>query len=60
MVHPDKCSHPRAKDAFEVVGAAQKDLLDEEQRKRLDFLLTFAKGAPVGLGLAWKACRDLD
>ncbi|PRW44555.1 J domain-containing spf31 [Chlorella sorokiniana] len=43
MVHPDKCKHPRAKDAFEVIGAAQKAILDEEQRKKLDFLLDHAK-----------------
>lgn len=42
-VHPDKCSHPRAKDAFEIVGNAQKDLLNEEKRKTLDFLLSHAK-----------------
>lgn len=44
MVHPDKCKHPRAKDAFEVIGAAHKALLDEEQRAKLKFLLDHAKG----------------
>ena len=48
MVHPDKCKHPRAKDAFEVIGAAQKALLDEEQRTKLAFLLSHAKGAAPG------------
>ncbi|GAB4816579.1 hypothetical protein N2152v2_003625 [Parachlorella kessleri] len=43
MVHPDKCKHPRAKDAFEIIGAAQKDLLDEERRKGLDYVLGVAK-----------------
>lgn len=43
MVHPDKCKHPRAKDAFEVIGAAQKELLDEEKRAKLEFLLNHAK-----------------
>lgn len=42
-VHPDKCTHPRAKDAFEVIGHAQKELLNEEKRKALDFLLGVAK-----------------
>lgn len=42
-VHPDKCSHPRAADAFEILGNAQKDLLNEEKRKTLDFLLSHAK-----------------
>ncbi|PSC75268.1 J domain-containing spf31 [Micractinium conductrix] len=43
MVHPDKCKHARAKDAFEVIGAAQKDLMDEERRNKLAFLLNHAK-----------------
>ena len=42
-VHPDKCTHPRAKDAFEMIGHAQKELLNEEKRKGLDFLLGVAK-----------------
>jgi DnaJ family protein C protein 8 len=42
-VHPDKCSHPRAKDAFEIIGHAQKELLNEDKRKSLDFLLGVAK-----------------
>lgn len=47
MVHPDKCKHARAKDAFEVIGAAHKALLDEEQRAKLGFLLDHAKGGWV-------------
>jgi curved DNA-binding protein CbpA len=54
MVHPDKCKHPRAKDAFEVIGAAHKDLLDEESRKGLDYVLGVARGARVAwLSRAW-------
>ena len=45
MVHPDKCRHPRAKDAFEVIGAANKDLQDEDRLGKLAFLLNHAKGA---------------
>ena len=44
MVHPDKCKHARAKDAFEVIGAAAKDLENEETRAKLSFLLNHAKG----------------
>lgn len=53
MVHPDKCKHPRAKDAFEVIGAAHKALLDEEQRAKLAFLLDHAKGAAGAVGQHW-------
>ena len=55
MVHPDKCRHPRSKDAFEIIGHAQKELLDEERRKVLDFLLGHAKGEERagGEGARW-------
>ena len=42
-VHPDKCNHPNAKNAFEIIGFAQKELLDEEKRERLDFILNAAR-----------------
>lgn len=42
-VHPDKCSHPRAKDAFELIGVAQKELLDDEKRDNVVRTLTVAK-----------------
>ena len=53
MVHPDKCKHARAKDAFEILGEAQKLLLDEERRENVLFLLAHARGeswAPPGGG----------
>ncbi|CAD7703164.1 unnamed protein product [Ostreobium quekettii] len=43
MVHPDKCSHPRAREAFEVLGEAHKLLLDGERREQLDFALGVAR-----------------
>lgn len=36
MVHPDKCSHPQAHQAFVTLNKAFKDLLDPEKRKALD------------------------
>jgi len=56
-VHPDKCSHPRAKDAFEIIGHAQKELLNEEKRKSLDFLLGVAKEEVVK---EWKKAAKHD
>lgn len=44
MVHPDKCQHPQAKAAFEVIGAALKDLKDPDKKATLDFFLNYAKG----------------
>eukprot|EP00884_Botryococcus_braunii_P004679 jgi/Botrbrau1/14211/Bobra.0254s0001.1 len=43
LVHPDKCKHPLAKDAFEVLGNAQKQLLDEEKAHELRYVLTMAR-----------------
>ena len=44
MVHPDKCKHPRATDAFEVLGNANKSLSDEEHVRELRHALTLARG----------------
>ena len=44
MVHPDKCKHPRATDAFEVLGIASKELGDEEKTRELLYILNLARG----------------
>ncbi|XP_008807128.1 uncharacterized protein LOC103719586 [Phoenix dactylifera] len=36
MVHPDKCSHPQAHQAFVILNQAFKDLQDPDKRKALD------------------------
>ncbi|XP_050375357.1 uncharacterized protein LOC126792890 [Argentina anserina] len=36
LVHPDKCSHPQAQEAFVKLNKAFKDLQDPEKRKVLD------------------------
>ncbi|KAL9256787.1 GPALPP motifs-containing protein [Drosera capensis] len=36
MVHPDKCSHPQAHQAFVKLNKAFKDLQDPDKRKTLD------------------------
>lgn len=43
MVHPDKCKHPKASDAFDILGEAQKDLLDEANRERILKILDVAR-----------------
>ncbi len=47
LVHPDKCSHPQAKDAFEIVNAASKQLQDEDRRRELVHVLNLARGEQV-------------
>ena len=44
MVHPDKCSHVRAKEAFEVLNSANNDLQSEERRREVIHVLNMAKG----------------
>ncbi|KAK9107673.1 hypothetical protein Syun_023684 [Stephania yunnanensis] len=36
MVHPDKCSHPQAHQAFVALNKAFKDIQDPDKRKALD------------------------
>ena len=43
LVHPDKCSHPQAAAAFDVLGAAHKELLDEQKREGLMAVLNLAR-----------------
>ncbi|KAK9810532.1 hypothetical protein WJX72_012264 [[Myrmecia] bisecta] len=42
LVHPDKCKHPRAEDAFQVLGNAQKELMEPEKMTELRYLLNVA------------------
>ena len=44
MVHPDKCEHPKAQDAFETLGQAQQQLNNEDKMKELIYVLTLARG----------------
>lgn len=43
LVHPDKCKHPQASTAFEVLGEALKQLSDEEHRNFTDQVLNTAR-----------------
>src|SRR5215472_349428 len=36
FIHPDKCKHPQAPDAFDRLKKAQTELMDEKARARLD------------------------
>lgn len=56
-VHPDKCSHPRAHEAFEIIGHAQKELLDPEKKARLDLMLGTAKDSVIR---DWKKAAKSD
>ena len=47
LVHPDKCKHPRAQDAFEVLGHANKQLQEPDKVKELMYTLNLARGEPL-------------
>ncbi|KAA6418637.1 MAG: hypothetical protein FRX49_11462 [Trebouxia sp. A1-2] len=36
LIHPDKCAHPRANDAFQAVSKVSKELQDVSKRKAID------------------------
>eukprot|EP00891_Asterochloris_glomerata_P000951 jgi/Astpho2/951/gw1.00016.191.1_t len=40
MVHPDKCSHEQAQEAFEILGQAAQQLENEQKIKELKHVLT--------------------
>ncbi|KAF5834414.1 molecular chaperone [Dunaliella salina] len=42
MVHPDKCGHPQASTAFDLLGEAQRELMNDENRERLKQVLDMA------------------
>ncbi|KAJ9189333.1 hypothetical protein P3X46_000641 [Hevea brasiliensis] len=43
LVHPDKCKHPQAKEAFAALAKAQQLLLDEQERDYILSQVTAAK-----------------
>eukprot|EP00475_Leptophrys_vorax_P037467 TRINITY_DN64658_c0_g1_i1.p1 TRINITY_DN64658_c0_g1~~TRINITY_DN64658_c0_g1_i1.p1 ORF type:complete len:249 (+),score=55.34 TRINITY_DN64658_c0_g1_i1:294-1040(+) len=43
MIHPDKCKHPQAKEAFDVIAKAQEKLVDLEERAYLTSQFAAAK-----------------
>lgn len=44
-VHPDKCGHEKAAAAFEVIGEAQKFIMDPDRREILMRVLEYAREA---------------
>ncbi|KAF8411863.1 hypothetical protein HHK36_004422 [Tetracentron sinense] len=57
MVHPDKCSHPQAHQAFIKLNKAFKDLQDPDKRKVLDEKIRL-KEEQEELKAELKACRE--
>ena len=47
LVHPDKCTHEKAKAAFDAIGQAQQLLGTPEVKRELDFNLERARDAVV-------------
>ncbi|WMV56259.1 hypothetical protein MTR67_049644 [Solanum verrucosum] len=51
LVHPDKCKHPQAKEAFGALAKAQQLLLDPQER---DYILNQVNAAKEELRAKWK------
>jgi DnaJ family protein C protein 8 len=51
LVHPDKCKHPQAKEAFGALAKAQQLLLDQQER---DYILSQANAAKEELRMKRK------
>ncbi|OIT26653.1 PREDICTED: J domain-containing protein spf31 isoform X1 [Nicotiana attenuata] len=51
LVHPDKCKHPQAKEAFGALAKAQQLLLDPQER---DYILNQVNAAKEELRSKWK------
>ncbi len=45
LIHPDKCNHPLATSAFEVLGHANSQLTDEDFMRELRHALNLSRGA---------------
>ncbi|KAJ3044920.1 hypothetical protein HDV00_000202 [Rhizophlyctis rosea] len=45
LLHPDKCKHPRAQEAFDVLKKAEAEITDDEKRPNLLALLRDARDA---------------
>jgi len=43
FIHPDKCSHARAPEAFDVLKKAESELSDKPQREELDAIINQAR-----------------
>ncbi|KAJ3046392.1 hypothetical protein HK097_000894 [Rhizophlyctis rosea] len=45
LLHPDKCKHPRAQEAFDILKKAEAELTDDEKRPNLLYLVRDARDA---------------
>jgi DnaJ family protein C protein 8 len=47
LIHPDKCKHPKATDAFELLGNANSQLANEDFMREFRHTLNLARGEHV-------------
>ncbi|KAG8800227.1 hypothetical protein FRC16_003365 [Serendipita sp. 398] len=43
LIHPDKATHPKAQDAFDILKKAENDLSDKDKRENLDATIKQAR-----------------
>ena len=44
LVHPDKCSHPKASAVFDLLGQAHKELQADDKWNELQYVFKMARG----------------
>lgn len=54
LIHPDKCKHPLATSAFEVLGHANSELANE------DFMREFRHTLNLARGELWGQCLCIE
>ncbi|PPQ99148.1 hypothetical protein CVT24_009338 [Panaeolus cyanescens] len=45
FIHPDKCPHERAPEAFDILKKAESELSDEKKREELDATIRYARNS---------------
>ncbi|KAF7312423.1 J domain-containing protein [Mycena indigotica] len=63
FIHPDKCHHARAPEAFDTLKKAESELSDETKRQNLDAIVTEARAAVLkahGLPATTNIATSLD
>ncbi|CCO30816.1 J domain-containing protein spf31 [Rhizoctonia solani AG-1 IB] len=60
FIHPDKATHPRATDAFDLLKKAEADLMDQTKRDELDAVMLEARAQTLKANSLPTGINDTD
>ncbi|CAE6426739.1 unnamed protein product [Rhizoctonia solani] len=60
FIHPDKATHPRATDAFDLLKKAEADLMDQAKRDELDAVMLEARAQTLKANSLPTGINDTD